>query len=157
MWKKVLVVAAAALALGVAATGWWCWQDHEAYCDKLRRAQQVTRDNFYLVVGRRLNRTQAEALLGPPGDYRTRSDPIAYYPDYFCPWAQTRKPPTEPGYFRACWSTDGARITIWFDRHGLQLVDENGSPVACDYEFALTPPPARDPPWWQQALGRLGL
>jgi hypothetical protein len=56
-----------------------------------------------------MSRGDVEAILGPPGDYRT--GPIRY-------WVKPFRPTGNPFCQQVEWLSDEADIRVWFDHHG---------------------------------------
>jgi hypothetical protein len=102
--RKLLAALAVGLAVLVAAALW----------PRTPRGERISRDNFgRLRIG--MGRAEVEAILGPPGDYRT--GPVRQTKLMIClhndaPASNGPEPP-DP----VCWATDTERIEVTFDPH----------------------------------------
>ena len=108
MRRRKLLVVLAVLAVVVAAGVWVLWP---------ALASRITRANYALISeglggGRpTMNRAKVEAILGPPGDYRT-SPTLCQVPSY---WLNT---PTTNFTTLLVWEGDNAIICVHFTPSG---------------------------------------
>jgi hypothetical protein len=93
--RKLLAAKVAGLAVLVAVGAFALWP----------RADRITRENFDRIQNG-MSQAEVEAVLGPPGDYR--SGPT--YPD-IAPQPKKGSPPI-------WWKANGAQIWVFFDPSG---------------------------------------
>jgi hypothetical protein len=102
--RKLLVALAVGLTVVVAAGLW----------PRIPRAETITPGNFDR-LRRGMSRAQVEAILGPPGDYRTGpAGPRISIPTRFIGVGLRRTDLLPPVY----WTSDTVQIKVVFDSNG---------------------------------------
>jgi len=119
MRRRTLLVALAGLAVVVTAGTVVLWP----------RPERITRANFHR-IREGMSRAEVEAILGPPGDYRTGlgetwfTEPKLWSPDRDIAPRPEPLWSTAPGNSWARWDSDSFSIWISFDDSGSAAVKE---------------------------------